>query len=72
MKMKRKENQSFVPRIEIAFPGSELLSQIKTFFTQLNNNNNNNNNIIMIIIIIIIIKSLFKVGYIITYIEKLT
>ena len=69
MKMKRKENQSFVPRIEIAFPGSELLSQIKTFFTQLNNNNNNNN---IIIIIIIIIKSLFKVGYIITYIEKLT
>ena len=69
MKMKRKENQSFVPRIEIAFPGSELLSQIKTFFTQLNNNNNNNNNNI---IIIIIIKSLFKVGYIITYIEKLT
>ena len=68
MKMKRKENQSFVPRIEIAFPGSELLSQIKTFFMQLNNNNNNNNNNI----IIIIIKSLFKVGYIITYIEKLT
>ena len=65
MKMKRKENQNFVPRIEIAFPGSELLSQSKTFFTQLNNNNN-------IIIIIIIIKSLFYVGYIITYIEKLT
>ena len=64
MKMKRKENQNFVPRIEIAFPGSELLSQSKTFFTQLNNNNN--------IIIIIIIKSLFYVGYIITYIEKLT
>ena len=64
MKMKRKENQNFVPRIEIAFPGSELLSQSKTFFTQLSNNNN--------IIIIIIIKSLFNVGYIITYIEKLT
>ena len=66
MKMKRKENQNFVPRIEIAFPGSELLSQSKTFFTQLNNNNN------ITIIIIIIIKSLFYVGYIITYIEKLT
>ena len=67
--MKRKENQNFVPRIEIAFPGSELLSQSKTFLTQLNNNNII---IIIILIIIIIIKSLFYVGYIITYIEKLT